>query len=125
MQEAPQPTSDGRDPLAIRLVNDLLVLQGPSTDAKEGVAAFLGKRRPQFTMSVAKELPDRFPNWTPPEFRYELAARPGTSVGRIELRRVGAFATGAGHGVTNTAANDRDSDEDEQRSTPEREPAAV
>ncbi len=42
---------------------------GKSSDVKEGVAAFLEKRAPNFQMSVSKELPDLFPWYQAPEFR--------------------------------------------------------
>jgi hypothetical protein len=43
--------------------------RGKSADAKEGVAAFLEKREPQFADRVSIELPDIFPEWHEPEFR--------------------------------------------------------
>ena len=42
---------------------------GKSADVKEGVAAFLEKRAPNFQMSVSKELPDLFPWYEAPPFR--------------------------------------------------------
>ena len=42
---------------------------GKSSDVKEGVAAFLEKRAPNFQMSVSQELPDLFPWYQAPEFR--------------------------------------------------------
>ena len=45
-----------------------ILIMGASPDVKEGVAAFLEKRRPNFTMSVSKDLPDLFPFYKTPEF---------------------------------------------------------
>lgn len=42
---------------------------GKSADVREGVASFLEKRKPNFTMSVRDELPDLFPWYEQPEFR--------------------------------------------------------
>lgn len=41
---------------------------GQSADVREGVASFLEKRAPKFSMSVARELPDLFPFYRTPEF---------------------------------------------------------
>jgi enoyl-CoA hydratase/carnithine racemase len=41
---------------------------GSGPDALEGVASFLEKRAPEFTMSASKDLPDLFPNWREPKF---------------------------------------------------------
>jgi enoyl-CoA hydratase/carnithine racemase len=43
--------------------------RGPSADAKEGVAAFLAKRKPDFPDRLSDGLPDIFPEWIEPEFR--------------------------------------------------------
>jgi enoyl-CoA hydratase/carnithine racemase len=43
--------------------------RGVQADAREGVNAFLEKRQPHFTNSVARELPNIWPHWDPPKFR--------------------------------------------------------
>ncbi|MDP6624662.1 MAG: hypothetical protein QF754_20600 [Alphaproteobacteria bacterium] len=40
--------------------------QGP--DAYEGVASFLEKRPPKFSMKPSTDMPDYFPWWQPREF---------------------------------------------------------
>ncbi len=42
--------------------------RGKSADAQEGISAFLSKRSPHFSDSVAHDLPDVFPHWEEPEF---------------------------------------------------------
>jgi enoyl-CoA hydratase/carnithine racemase len=41
---------------------------GSSTDAHEGVAAFLDKRDARFTMSAARDMPDFYPWWSEREY---------------------------------------------------------
>ncbi|MEM9711727.1 MAG: crotonase/enoyl-CoA hydratase family protein [Actinomycetota bacterium] len=41
---------------------------GRSVDAREGVESFLEKRPAEFSLSVADELPEVFPDWVEPEF---------------------------------------------------------
>ncbi len=45
-----------------------ILVMGQSADVAEGVASFLEKRKPDFKMSVAKELPDLFPFYSTPAF---------------------------------------------------------
>jgi enoyl-CoA hydratase/carnithine racemase len=45
-----------------------ILLMGQSPDVAEGVASFLEKRKPDFKMSVANELPDLFPFYRTPAF---------------------------------------------------------
>lgn len=45
-----------------------ILYMGQSADVREGVASFLEKRKPEFRMSVATELPDLFPFYRAPEF---------------------------------------------------------
>lgn len=46
-----------------------LGIQGGSSDAYEGVTAFLEKRPAVFTRTVSNDFPDVFPGWIEPEFR--------------------------------------------------------
>jgi enoyl-CoA hydratase/carnithine racemase len=45
-----------------------ILYMGQTADVAEGVASFLEKRKPDFKMSVSKELPDLFPFYKTPEF---------------------------------------------------------
>ncbi len=45
-----------------------ILVMGASDDVREGVAAFLEKRAPRFSMSVSKDLPELFPFYRTPEF---------------------------------------------------------
>jgi enoyl-CoA hydratase/carnithine racemase len=45
-----------------------ILYMGQSPDVREGVAAFLDKRPPNFPMKVSSDLPDLFPWWKEPEF---------------------------------------------------------
>jgi enoyl-CoA hydratase/carnithine racemase len=42
---------------------------GVSKDSREGVGAFLEKRAPSYPDKVSTDLPDLWPDWSPPEFR--------------------------------------------------------
>ncbi len=41
---------------------------GASADAREGVASFLEKRKPSFTMRPSKDMPDFYPWWDDRQF---------------------------------------------------------
>jgi enoyl-CoA hydratase/carnithine racemase len=43
-------------------------MMGRSPDAYEGVASFLEKRQPRFTMKPSQDMPEFFPWWTEPPF---------------------------------------------------------
>jgi enoyl-CoA hydratase/carnithine racemase len=45
-----------------------MLVMGASEDVKEGIAAFLEKRAPRFSMSVSRDLPDLFPFYHTPDF---------------------------------------------------------
>ena len=45
-----------------------ILYMGQTADVAEGVASFLEKRKPDFKMSVSKELPDLFPFYKTPAF---------------------------------------------------------
>ena len=46
-----------------------ILMMGGTPDVAEGVLSFKEKRAPNFTMSVANDLPNLFPNYAPPPFR--------------------------------------------------------
>ena len=41
---------------------------GSSPDAREGIASFLEKREPRFSLRVSRDLPDYYPFWRQPRF---------------------------------------------------------
>ena len=56
-------------PMAAHRVDSRAIMErGRSADAAEGVASFLEKRPANFTLGVANDLPDIFPDWVEPEF---------------------------------------------------------
>lgn len=53
---------------AHRIESQAMDFMGASPDAREGVASFLEKRPPQFTMRPSTDLPDWYPWWDEPDF---------------------------------------------------------
>jgi hypothetical protein len=54
--------------LAHRVDSRAMFIRGQSADAREGIAAFLEKRRVEFPDRVSDGLPDVFPGWSAPGF---------------------------------------------------------
>ena len=54
---------------AHRIDSRAIQATGRSSDASEGVSAFLEKRPPAFSLRPSRDLPDFFPWWEQPEFR--------------------------------------------------------
>lgn len=48
----------------------LVYARGKSADAVEGVVSFLEKRAPNYPCKVSTDMPDAFPWWEEPEYRY-------------------------------------------------------
>lgn len=44
-------------------------LRGASADAREGIASFLEKRPPVYPDRVSSDMPDLWPDWTPPAYK--------------------------------------------------------
>jgi len=55
---------------AHRVESAVMFTRGQSDDAKEGVMSFLEKRQPDYPDKVSKDMPDFFPWWEEPEFKW-------------------------------------------------------
>lgn len=53
---------------AHRIESQALQAVGRGADVREGVSAFLAKRRPDFRLSPSRDMPDFFPWWQEPSF---------------------------------------------------------
>jgi len=53
---------------AHRVDSRAIQARGRSRDAAEGVSAFLEKRAPIYPDQVSTDLPDIWPDWSPPKF---------------------------------------------------------
>jgi enoyl-CoA hydratase/carnithine racemase len=54
---------------AHRVESKAVYFMGRSADCKEGVNAFLGKRKPKFPMRLSQDMPDFYPWWTEVPFK--------------------------------------------------------
>lgn len=72
-------------PMAAHRVESQLIQElGSGPDAREGIAAFAGKRRQQFPGRAPEDLPITFPWWDDPGFS-RSTANPSFNAGVLEL----------------------------------------